>query len=130
MSALRIAMKGLVLGVFVLLAACQARGGNAADSISGYLEATLVGDLETAVSLSCAAWEAQARLEADSFEGVTAHLEDVSCSGAGAEGDRQEVSCSGKIVANYGEEVLEIDLSKRTFVTAFEDGQWKMCGYQ
>jgi len=130
MDTLRIATRAILLSLLGLLSACQATGPAAVDSILGYLEATIEGDLEGAVGLSCAAWEAEARVEADSFNAVIARLEGVTCSGTEGGGDRQVVSCSGKIVANYGEEVLEIDLSKRIFVTAFEDGQWKMCGYQ
>jgi len=38
------------------------------------------------------------------------------------------VSCTGTITANYGNEVLEIDLSERTYQVVFEAGERRMCG--
>ena len=35
-----------------------------------------------------------------------------------------------KIVANYGNEVLELDLSERSYQVVEEGGEWRMCGYR
>jgi hypothetical protein len=61
---------------------------------------------------------------------VEAKLESLSCQVAKKEEDALIVSCAGRIVANYGNEVLEIDLSKQNYRVIKESGDWRMCGYQ
>jgi len=46
------------------------------------------------------------------------------------EGNSAIVACTGKIVANYGNEVLEIDLAAQKYQAVFEGGEWRMCGYR
>ena len=46
-----------------------------------------------------------------------------------AAGEFTLVGCTGTIVANYGNEVLEINLADQTYKAAFEGGEWRMCGY-
>lgn len=79
---------------------------------------------------SCAAWEAQAKTELASFSAVSVSLEDASCTESSEDGDYTLVSCTGKIVANYGNEILEIDLADRTYQAVYEAGEWRMCGYR
>ena len=118
----------LITTIFVL-AGCGSQS-NAASTILAYLEALAARDADMMTSLSCADWEAQARTEYEAFSAVTVALEDASCSESGKDGDFTLVSCTGKIVANYGNEILEIDLSDRTYQSSFEAGEWRMCGYR
>ncbi len=86
--------------------------------------------MERVSTLSCAGWESQARTELESFSAVTVTIENPACQESGIDGELTLVSCTGKIVANYGNEVLEIDLADRTYLSANEGGEWRMCGYR
>jgi hypothetical protein len=112
-----------------LLAGCSNQE-SAADSILTYLQALISRDENQLVLSSCADWEAQAKTELESFSAVTVSLEDASCKESGQDGDYTLVSCNGIIVANYGNEVLEINLIERTFQAVYEGGEWRMCGYR
>jgi len=112
-----------------LLAGCVS-GSPAANSIMAYLQAIASRDENQVSVLSCSAWEAQAKTDFESFSAVTVDIENASCSETGKDGDYMLVSCKGKIVANYGNEVLEIDLADRTYQALYEGGEWRMCGYR
>lgn len=118
----------LNLAVLIGCSAGSDRGG--AESIEQYLRALTAGDVNELVDASCAAWEKDARLELDSFAAVSVELVDLSCEQSDQEGDTAMVNCSGKIIANYGNEVLEIDLADRSYVAVYEGGEWRMCGYR
>lgn len=118
----------LSIGTFVL-AGCSSQN-SAANSILAYLEALASRDANQVAALSCASWEAQARTDLEAFSAVTVKLENASCTESGTEDDYTLISCTGKIVANYGNEVLEIDLTDRTYLAASEGGDWRMCGYR
>ncbi|MBN2557053.1 MAG: hypothetical protein JXA97_14065 [Anaerolineales bacterium] len=121
---------GLILLVVLTvgLSACG-EGRTAADTVEAYWQALVDKDPITAVTLSCLAWEEQARAEANSFEAVEVRLEDMDCTVA--QGDEAEASvvCDGSIVANYGGEDTTISLADRSYLAIQEDGEWKMCGY-
>lgn len=127
----------ILLGIFGLaaLTGCGAGGSagsdrGAAEGIERYLRALAAGDVNRLVDASCAAWEQDARLELDSFAAVSVELVDLNCEQSDQEGDSTRVSCSGKIIANYGNEVLEIDLADRSYAAVYEGGEWRMCGYR
>jgi hypothetical protein len=127
----------ILLGIFslVVLTGCSA-GSNAgsdrgaAEGIERYLRALAAGDVNQLVDASCAAWEQDARLELDSFAAVSVELVDLNCEQSDQEVDSTRVNCSGKIIANYGNEVLEIALADRSYVAVYEGGEWRMCGYR
>jgi len=125
----------------ILLASCAAGSDNtaaAAAAVQSYWQAMVERDLNKVVTSSCAAWEAQARTEFNSFSAVTLKLDNVKCQAAGqaspaagqAAGDAVQVTCSGAIIANYGAEDLTIDIADRTYRVVNEGGEWRMCGYQ
>ena len=102
----------------------------AAHAIEAYYHALISKDYNQLANLSCAAWESNAKTDYDSFAAVNASLENLACQNNGKDGGFTLVSCNGKIVANYGNEILEIDLSKQTYKAIEEGGDWRMCGYQ
>lgn len=116
----------VVLGVVV--GACAA--SSASDAIEGYLQALVAKDEVAAANLSCSEWEAQARAEALSFDAVEVRLDGVDCQAGDTSGDTTAVTCVGKILANYGVEDQEIDLSGRSYRAVRQGGTWLMCGYQ
>jgi hypothetical protein len=118
--------------ILLALAGCgsSSSSGDAPTAVESYLKALVAKDANQVVNLSCAAWESEARVELDSFDAVTVTLEDPDCRENGQEGDYKLVSCSGKIVANYNGEDLEIDLGERNFQALYEGGDWRMCGYR
>src|SRR4029453_13936978 len=57
------------------LAACGGGGatsGSASQTVQSYLQARVQGELDKMINLSCAEWEAQARVEATSFKSMKA----------------------------------------------------------
>ena len=117
--------------IALVLAGCSpASQPGPVDAIEAYQDALVAGDVEQLVNASCADWEAQARLELDSFTAVTTELVDRSCEEAGQDGDTTLVACTGIIKANYGAEVLEINLADRMVQAVYEGGEWRMCGYR
>ena len=119
----------LITTITLTLTGCG-KQENAADAILTYLDALSTRDENRLVLSSCSAWEAQAKTELESFSAVSVDLENASCSESGADGDITLVTCAGKIIANYGNEVLEIDLAERTYQAVYEGGEWRMCGYR
>ncbi len=124
--------KRLLLVLIILgLSACSGQGSsNASTAVENYLTALVAKDANQIINYSCAAWEENARQELRTFDAITVKLQDLSCQESGQEGETNLVSCTGKIVANYGNEILEIDLSERDFQAVNEGGEWRMCGYR
>lgn len=120
----------LSLTLISIGSACTSAEDGAAAAIENYIQALVDKDGDRLSTLSCADWEAEAKIELDSFGAVSVTLEDLSCqedqSGAGF----TLVGCTGTILANYGNEILEINLADHTYKAAFEGGEWRMCGYQ
>lgn len=119
----------LIILLSSMLAGCTAENGPA-DTVLSYYQALAAKDADRLSLLSCADWEAQAQVDLQSFGAVTVSLEEPACEQAGEDGGYTLISCTGKILADYGNEVLEIDLSDRTYLTANEGGEWRMCGYR
>jgi hypothetical protein len=115
--------------ILVMLVGCGSQDAPA-QAIERYLQAVIAKDPDRAVTSSCAAWEEQARQEIDSFQAVDIVLKDASCTTTGDDGDAKLVSCQGVIVATYNNENREIALDGKTYRTAFEGGEWRMCGYK
>jgi hypothetical protein len=115
----------------VLIAGCAGSQTNTAPTTTqAYINALVSKDATMLTSLSCAAWEADAKTELDSFGAVTARLEDLSCKEAGKDGNFTLVACTGKIIANYNGEDQTINLADRTYKMVQEGGDWRMCGYR
>jgi len=119
----------ILLVALSVLSACGP-AGSAPEVVEAYWEALVDKDPVAAVTLSCLAWEEQARAEANSFEAVEVRLEDVSCSISSESDGEAVVECDGNIVANYGGEDTTISLGDRSYLAVLEDGEWKMCGYE
>ena len=120
--------------LFVLLAlalsAC-AESVSAPDAIESYLKAKIAADEKKLTTLSCAAWEAQAALEAAPFRSVKAQLDGLACRENGQDGDATLVTCEGTLVITYrGEAPRQQSLAGTTYRAVKEDGAWKMCGQQ
>ena len=121
----------LVPSLALLLGACGMSGGGDQPGrvVEAYFEALVEKDGDRLVSLSCAAWEGMARQELDSFTGVPASLEGVSCQAAGSDGDFTLVSCQGAIMATYGDEDQELSLNGINYRVIREAGEWRFCGF-
>jgi hypothetical protein len=118
----------LIVYALLLLAGC-ASSASASNAIEAYIRALAEKDVVAATGGSCLAWEESAYAEASSFEAVEVTLEGLSCSDSGSQAEFTLVECEGKLVANYGGEILDIDLSQRTYLALNEQSEWKMCGY-
>ena len=118
--------------VMMGLAGCanQNAGSPAAEAIDAYLDALVQKEENQMINLACAEWESQAKLEFDSFAAVKVTLEGPGCTEAMQDGSIILVTCSGKIIASYGEEDLIIELKDRKYQVVIEDGEWRMCGYR
>jgi hypothetical protein len=122
----------LVVLVPMMLAACSSGNGaqDAAVVVEEYLQAQVNKDANGMVNLSCSAWEEGALLEYESLAALTVTLEDLGCQVEAQDEQSAQVSCAGKMVFNYGTEVLEVSLADKTYRVVFEGGDWRMCGYQ
>jgi len=87
-------------------------------------------DENSLINFSCAAWEGEARSEFNSFSAVSVSLEDLECQEIDQDDEFTIISCQGKIIANYGNEVLEIHLEDQKYLSVLEGGEWRMCGYR
>lgn len=101
----------------------------ATGAVESYLKALAGRNLNEMIAASCADWEANARLEYDSFTAVTLQLEGLECRQTEGQGDSVQVTCAGSLIANYGDEDLKIDIADRPFHVVKEAGEWRMCGY-
>lgn len=115
----------LILSLVMLVAACSQTGDPGAAMVK-YLEARAAADATAIRGLSCAAWESQAAMQADSFRAMNAQLQDVTCTRSGDDGDAALVTCDGQIVTTYNGENRSWELG--TYRMVQEDGEWKMCG--
>lgn len=121
----------VIILLSVLMSACTNSGsGDPAQVVVAYLNALIQKDENKLLNHSCAEWEASARQELNSFAAVSANLDSPDCQVNGEEEGYTLVQCSGKIIANYGAEDLEIPLGERTFQVLNEAGEWRMCGYR
>ncbi len=119
-----------LLLVPLLLSACADKG-TASDAVEKYLKAKIASDDNKLVSLSCKDWEAQALLEAKSFESVTAEFKDMSCKETGKAEQYTLITCNGTLIIQYrGEDPRQQSLGGTTYRAIQEDGKWKMCGMQ
>jgi len=112
----------------ILLAACATKTDAPAQAVQNYLNALVDKEADKLPTLVCGDWEEDALIELDSFQAVTARLEDVACSQTGADGDTALVLCTGNIVATYNNEDQKLDLSTRTYQVVEQGGDWLVCG--
>ncbi|UCH59278.1 MAG: hypothetical protein JSV61_13795 [Anaerolineales bacterium] len=120
----------ITLFVCLLLVNCQADDRAAAKVVENYFTALIAKDPQRLSTLSCSDWEASAQTDLESFGAVSAEIFDLSCDSTGEDGEYTLVTCKGKIVANYGDEILELNLSDQSYQTLYEGGEWRMCGYR
>jgi hypothetical protein len=123
-----------VAATSAVLVACNGSATPGAEravkNVEAYLQARVQGDVNQMISLSCAAWEPQARLEYTSIQGREPKLEGLACQKSGIEGSNAFVACQGKIVTSYNGEQREFDLAERPFKLVQEGNDWRMCGYK
>lgn len=118
-----------LVAISFILASCGPSSTDApAKAVEGYLNALVAKDAERLPTLVCGDWEDDALIELDSFQAVTASLENVSCNQTGTDGDTALVNCAGDIVASYNGEDQRLDLSVRTYQVVQEGGDWLVCG--
>lgn len=119
----------LLVFTSLLLPACASNTESApVQAVENYLNALIEKDANRLTTLSCAEWEGDAMLELDSFQAVTARLEDLACEQTGTDGNTALVLCNGNIVATYNGEDQQLDLSVRTYQVVQEGGEWLVCG--
>jgi hypothetical protein len=108
-----------------LLTAC-AEEGDPTETVEAYLKARIDSNADELRKLSCADWEEEAMLQADSFKSMDARLEGLACEKGDKDGDYTLVSCEGKIITTYNGETREWALGSYKLIQ--EDDEWKMCG--
>jgi hypothetical protein len=136
LTKLRIARVASMTVVATLLIACNGDAAapgdvaGAAKNVEAYLQARVSSNVDQMISLSCAAWESKARVEATSFQSMQAQLEGVACTATPGDANAATVNCSGRILTSYNGESREWKLDARPFASTFEGGEWRMCGYR
>lgn len=117
----------LTAGLLTLVACTEE--STATDAIERYLKAQVTGDSGKLVSLSCPAWEAEAKAAAAAFQAVDAKIDGLECSKAGSEEEYTLVTCEGTIVIQYrGEDPRSQSLPEITYLAVKNSDEWKMCG--
>ena len=120
----------IVLLIMAFLAACTSDATPDA-AVEKYLQAIVEKDSAQVSTLSCGEWETNALIMLDSFQAVSAELEDLNCEEVGTSQDGMSVvSCTGKILATYGNELQEFDLSIQDYLVKNDNGEWLVCGMQ
>ncbi len=122
---------GFVLVLFaILLAACGGKAeSSAVSAVERYYLAIIQQNQDDLAKDVCASFESQAKTELDSFKGVKTELSDFACTET-AKGDQEAtVSCSGKIVATYGNEKMDFPIEGRAHKVVNQSGDWLVCGY-
>lgn len=115
---------------FMVVTCQKSQGSKASTAVEEYFKALVAKDATRAVNLSCAAWEQQAQIDADTFAINPATAENVQCQVTSQDGNNSVVSCTGKLVLDYNGEKQEINLADRTYQAVQEGGEWRMCGYK
>jgi hypothetical protein len=119
-----------IIAILAGVSACSKDSSGPVSAIESYNQALVKGQSDLLVTLSCADWEADAQNELASFAAVKVGIEDMSCRETDKDEDIVLIACTGKIIANYGNEVLEINLADRFYQAVLEAGEWRMCGYR
>ena len=112
----------------IILAACASNSDAPVKAVENYLNALVNKEADKLPTLVCGDWEEDALIELDSFQAVTARLDNLSCSQTGTDGDTALVLCTGDIVATYNNEDQKLDLSTRTYQVVQQSGDWLVCG--
>jgi hypothetical protein len=120
----------LATALLLLLPACSPKGDGSARAVESYLNALVAKNGDQLSALSCADWESSALTELDSFQAVDVRLEGLDCATTGSDGDTTLVTCQGRLIASYGNEDQELDLSTRTYRVIEQGGYWLVCGAQ
>jgi len=125
----KLILLSLMIIAALALAACGASDADApAKAVENYLTTLVEKDGDRLPTLVCGDWEADALIELDSFQAVTARLDNLSCSQTGTDGETALILCTGNIIATYNGEDQALDLSGRTFQVTQENGEWLVCG--
>ena len=117
-----------ILLLSLLISACGSSKHPAAAAVEAYLRALVAKDEARFTGLTCKDFEAGALLEFDSFSLVQTRLEGLNCQAQKTSESAASVICQGKIVATYGAEDQQFDLSKRTYQVQKEGSDWLVCG--
>ncbi|MEK6220939.1 MAG: hypothetical protein N2D54_01670 [Chloroflexota bacterium] len=120
----------MIISMTILMASCSSSTSPTV-VVEQYIESMVAKDDIATVNLSCSSWEANAKADGASFEGVEVSLEDMACSVVSEDSDNAVVSCTGQFVFQYaGGENEEIGLDSRNYSMVKQAGEWKMCGYE
>jgi hypothetical protein len=111
-----------------LLAACSSSKHPAVTAVEDYLRALVGKDEARFTGLTCKDFEADALLEYDSFSLVQTRLEGLNCQAQETSASAASVTCQGQIIATYGAEDQQFDLSKRAYQVRKEGSDWLVCG--
>ncbi len=125
-------MPRFILAVLLLITAAGcAQPADAPTTIETYLKTMVAKDRDAFVKTFCAAYEADALTEFDSFGAVEAALDGVDCQSSGTDGGATLVTCTGSINVTYqGEDNQVLALENTVYRAVQENGEWKMCGYE
>jgi hypothetical protein len=125
----------LMIGVsMILLAGC---GGGSAEQtdqpakvVESYITALADGNGDKMAQLSCADWEDDAHLSADSFVAVDTTLKELSCTTSVIKADSAIVDCTGSIEVSYNGENRSVDLAGHHYTVDKQGSDWLVCGQQ
>jgi ABC-type glycerol-3-phosphate transport system substrate-binding protein len=113
----------------ILLTACGATSADApAKTVEAYWQSMAAQNANQMSSLTCSDYQATALNNLASFQSVKLVLKDLKCTTTSSTDTAADVTCKGTLVATYGTENSEIDLSANTYSVVKQGGDWLMCG--
>jgi hypothetical protein len=124
-------MKKNIVGILLIfcLSACASTQTPASQAVEDYLQILSDKNEQSLLTRICPEYEVDALIEFDALAQVQTELKNVSCQQVDANGETVTVTCSGSIVSSYGSELLNYDLSGRTYSVTKNGEDWLVCGY-
>ncbi len=114
----------LALLLMVGLVGCGTPSPAQVQTVEKFIQAKVEADLPTLQSLICAELAEDAAAESRTFATVSnVTLQNMSCR---LDADGSHVTCTGEILAQYGEQTTSFPLTRYLLVQ--EEGAWKWCG--
>jgi hypothetical protein len=94
--------------------------------VHAYLQARVNLDAATMVGLACPAFQAQAQIQAESFDAMNAELNGVACVVTDQTGNQATVACSGTIRTHY--DGATRDWAIPAYNAELVGEYWQVCG--
>lgn len=119
----------ILISSALLFSACVSSSNSPAIAVEKYLQAMVDRNIVEMKANTCSSWEENAQTDFDSFQGLDARTENLSCTVISQSDEYAEVACTGNIIVTYNGEDAPFALDVRNYLSSKTDGRWEFCGY-